>query len=395
VVENLRVMIVAGEASSDLHAASLARSILSRFPNTELFGMGGSALREAGVETIVDSETDASVMGFTEVVAKLPTLKNALNRLRDAAEKRKPDVVVLVDFPDFNFFLAKAIKKSKVFSTSPKIMHFITPTIWAWRKGRIKTVKKYIDKVAPIFPFEEKFFSDSGVQAEYVGHPFLDSEVVSPDKNDFLTSVGVRAGSKLLGILPGSRKAEVELLLPVMLDAYQLLKKNTPELSAILPVASSLDEDFVRSFVPENLDIKLVQGSAFEVLSTVDVSLVASGTVTVEGALARAPMVVAYKMSGVSYFIAKILIRGLKSFAMPNILADEKILPELLQEEVTAEKLAEEVDRFLEDEAYAERVQNKLEQVHSMLNLKEDDGRGSTASERAATIALELAGVEL
>ncbi len=392
---NLSVMIVAGEASSDLHAANLAKSIASRIPGAEIFGMGGTALREAGVETIVDSETAASVMGFTEVIGKLGDLKKALKSLVEAAETRKPDVVVLVDFPDFNFFLARGIKKSKKFSRVPKIMHFITPTIWAWRKGRIKTVKRYIDKVAPIFPFEEKFFSDSGVQAEYVGHPFLDSEIVQPQRKDFLSQVGLPENSELVGIVPGSRKAEIELLLPVMVEAYQLLKKSHPELKALLPVAPSLKKEFIEKFIPNHSDIVLVDGSAFEVLSLSKVSLVASGTVTVEGALAKAPMVVAYKMSGVSYWIAKLLIRGLKSFAMPNILANDKFLPELLQEQVTAENLASEAEKFLVEEEYSSQVQEKLEEVHSMLHLKKEDGRGSTASERAATIALELAGVQV
>ncbi len=392
---NLSVMVVAGEASSDLHAANLARSIASRIPGVEIFGMGGTSLREAGVETIVDSETAASVMGFTEVIGKLGDLKKALNSLVEAAEQRKPDVIVLVDFPDFNFFLARAIKKSKNFSSAPKIMHFITPTIWAWRKGRIKTVKRYIDKVAPIFPFEEKFFSDSGVQAEYVGHPFLDSEVVRPKKKDFLSNVGLPEDSELVGIVPGSRKAEIELLLPVMVEAYQLLKRDHPQLKALLPVAPSLKKEFIEEFISKDSGIVLVEGSAFEVLSLSKVSLVASGTVTVEGALAKAPMVVAYKMSGVSYWIAKLLIRGLKSFAMPNILANDKFLPELLQEQVTAGNLASEAEKFLVEEEYSNRVQEKLEEVHSMLHLKKEDGRGGTASERAATIALELAGVEV
>ncbi len=384
-------MISAGEASSDLHAANLAKELLRQQPNAEIFGMGGSSLRAAGIETVVDSEEAASVMGFSEVLFKLGDLIGALNKLKRVAAERKPDVLILVDFPDFNYFLAKGLKRR--FGSNIKVFHFITPTIWAWRQGRIKTVQKYVDKVAPIFPFEEKYFKEHGVDAEYVGHPFLDScAEVEKGSGDFLSSLGLSSDSKLLGLLPGSRKAEISNLLPVMLESFELLQKRYPDIRAILPVATSLDRGWLESLVGGQQGVVLVDGQASEVLRNVDAAIVASGTVTVEAAIAKCPMVVIYKLSGMSYFIAKNLVKGVKSFAMPNIIAGKKIVPELLQEEVTADRIYKNVEKYFDSSDYRQLVKNYLSEVAEQLSVDRLPRAGNSAATRAASIALELAG---
>ena len=383
-------MISAGEASSDLHAANLAKEILRRQPDAEIFGMGGSSLRAAGIETVVDSEEAASVMGFSEVLFKLGDLIGALNKLKKEAALRKPDVLILVDFPDFNYFLAKALKRR--FADKIKVFHFITPTIWAWRQGRIKTVQKYVDKVAPIFPFEEKYFIEHGVDAEYVGHPFLDSREKSTASREFLAEVGLDSEMPLLGLLPGSRKAEIENLLPVMLESFELLQKRFPQMKAILPVATSLDRTWLEKMLLDKKGIFLVDGQASEVLENVDAAIVASGTVTVEAAIAKCPMVVVYRLSGLSYFIAKNLVKGVKSFAMPNIIAGKKIVPELLQDEVTADRIYKNVERFFDSSDYRQLVKNSLAEVAQQLSVDKLPRAGHSAASRAASIAIELAG---
>ncbi|MFN8388691.1 MAG: lipid-A-disaccharide synthase [Bdellovibrionota bacterium] len=383
--EGISVMLVSGEASSDEHGAAVVRSLLKSRADARVFGMGGSALRAAGMETVIDSESAAAVMGLTEVVGSLRKIYAAYRELIRIARERKPDVVVLIDFPDFNLRLARALKRSGF-----PILYFITPQLWAWRSGRIKAIRRSVRKVAPIFPFEESYFQRYGVDAEYVGHPFLDRAPLAFDRGEFLRSLGLDPNRPVLALLPGSRKAEAEMLLPPLLGAYEQLRRVRPNFQAIIPVASTLTKDFFAERTRGVPDLALSSGQAREVLSVARASIVASGTATVEAALAENPFLVVYRLSPVSHFIARKLVRGVRHFAMPNLIAGKPVVPELLQDEVTPERLAMELERFLGDPAYEKRMRKDLKIVGDRLRF----GRKAecSAAQRTAEIIVEIAG---
>ena len=380
-----RLMIVAGEASGDLHAAALVRSLKMKAPELEVFGMGGSRLRLEGAETVVDSEEAGSVMGITEVLGSISRLLREMKTLVAEAERRRPDVIVLIDFPDFNLRLAKKLK-ARGFS----IVYFVTPQVWAWRTSRVKSIKRDFTAVLPIFPFEEAFFCEHGVEAHYVGHPFLDRDPVEASREQFLTARGLDPGRPLLALLPGSRWSEVERLIEPMIEAYRRLAVARPGIQAVIPVAATFHADEIRDLLGEaNKDIVLVEEHAREILSFADVAIIASGTATVEAALAEIPCVVVYKLSGVTYRIARLLVRGVKNFAMANLVSSQKIVPELLQDEVTGARLSAEVERILGDPKKALQMKAALRGVRAKFLRGLDPEK--KAAERAAGHILEIA----
>lgn len=376
-------MLVTGEASGDEHGAELVHHLRKLHPNVRVFGMGGSKLRAAGMETTVDAEAAAAVMGITEIFGSLGKLLAALRALKRAARQERPDVVVLIDFPDFNLLLARRLKRLKI-----PVLYFITPQLWAWRQGRVKSIRKYVRKVAPIFPFEESFFQRHGVDAEYVGHPFLSRSAVSVSREELFAASSLDPRRPLLSLLPGSRKAEVEFLLPAMLDAFERLQRVRPDLQAAVPVAPTLDREWVSSLVGARPGVVLVDGKARELLQFARAAVVASGTATVEAALVGLPFVVVYRLAPLTYRIARFLVRGVKNFAMPNLIAGKKVVPELLQSEVTGEKIALELERVLGDPAREARMRSDLRVVGQRL---EAGLEGRSPAERTAEIVLELA----
>ncbi len=377
----LKVMIVAGEASSDIHAASFVKGLHNVASDLSVFGMGGSALRAEGVDTIVDSETSASVMGISEVVGSLSKILKAYRLLLNAAKEQKPDFVVLVDYPDFNLRLAKDLHKAGI-----RVFYFISPQLWAWRQGRVHTIKKYVDGVATIFPFEVDFYKKHGVNAKFVGHPFLDREEGNFSRESFLESLGLNPNELVVSLLPGSRKSEIERLLKPMNEAFAKLKQKFPALQGFLPVAPGVDiEELKRAFKLEK-DIRLFRGSAYDALRASSASVVASGTATIEAALAGKPFFVVYKMSPLTYRIGRLLVRGISNFAMVNLVAGEKVVKELLQEEVNAQSIAEEIELLLTDKEAASKITSKLAIVRKNLQISETEN--ISAGERAARMAM-------
>jgi len=378
-------MIVAGEASGDDHAAPVVRALLARCPEAKIFGMGGSKLRAAGVETIVDSEKHASVMGATEIIGSLGGILKAFKQLQREAEIRKPTVAIMLDFPDFNMRLAKKLHRQGV-----KVMYFLAPQIWAWRHGRIKTIKKYFKKVANIFPFEETYYRARGMDAEYVGHPFLDRALPTETKNAFCERVGLNPSRPIVALLPGSRKSEIKMLLEILCKAAQIVSSKRPAVQFALPVAPNLDRKWLEQFIPKDLDIVLVDGQASSLLAVATLAVAASGTVTIEAAIAAVPLIVVYRLSPVSYRLGRWLIKGVKNFAMPNILAGEEIVRELLQDQVTPERVAEEMELILGNSSLQRNLSLKLSAVkNKLLAAKRSE---IPAAVRVAEIALELAG---
>lgn len=385
--ESLLVMVVAGEPSSDMHAASFVKGLRSLCPTADVFGMGGSHCRAVGVDTVVDSEESASVMGIIEIAGSLKKILAAYKLLLNEARNRKPDLVVLVDYPDFNLRLAKDLH-----ALGLKVFYFISPQLWAWRSGRVKTMQKYVSRVATIFPFEVSFYQKHGVDAKFVGHPFLDrytdEQDSAFDRNTFLSSIGCDPNKPVVGMLPGSRKSEIERLLEPLLNGFKLLSESCPDVQGVIPVAPGLDIAKIETAVSSYDRVRVVVGQASEVLRASNASVVASGTATIEAALANRPFLVVYKLSPITYMFGRLLVRGVKYFAMANLVAGKKIVEELLQNEVTPLRIANELRRMLTDDDYVSGMRKDLLLVRK--NLEVADANKESVGERAASYALGL-----
>ncbi len=374
------VLIVAGEASSDLHAARLLAELQHLLPGVRAFGMGGSALRKSGCETIVDSETHGSLMGVTELFGSIRKIFAAFSMLVERSRKDKPELAVLVDYPDFNLRLAKRLHAMGV-----PVLYFITPQLWAWRSGRVHQMKRWVRKAAPIFPFEEGFFHQHGVDAEYVGHPLVETVPEPSRVSAVVKQEGLDETQPILALLPGSRTSELSLLLPIMRDAALRIERGRPGLQIVIPAAPGVDPVELRRRYNLPSHWRVTKGGAREIMAAADVACLASGTATVEAALATVPMVVIYRFSTITYLLAKLLVRGVKSFAMPNLILGEKVVPEILQGEVTVERVAAELEQLLGDPARALAMRMKLGTIRERLT----SSTGSAAG-RAAQIARDI-----
>lgn len=381
-LRKLNVLVVAGEASGDEHGAEVVKALKHKSNSISFFGMGGKNLRNAGVEIVADSEKVAGVMGFIEVFGKLKELLAARKELIKEIKARKPDVAILIDFPDFNFSLFKTLAAEKV-----KVVYYISPQVWAWRKGRIKTIKKYVDRVLSIIPFEEKFYRKEGVEANFVGHPFADRPELELTREQLLESLGFASNAPLLALLPGSRKAEIELLLPTMLAAAELVAKKIPNIQFGIPVAQSLDFDWVEARLEGRKNIKLLHGKATELLNCASAAVVASGTVTLDAALAGVPFVIIYKLKPLTHYLAKKLVRGIKYFGMPNLIAGREIVRELLQEQAEPEQIANELVKLLTDKKYVDQIVHGLKEVKAQLSKNSNIKTSDRVAEEVLAVA--------
>ena len=378
----MTVLLIAGEASSDEHAGELVRNLTRLNPNAAVFGMGGSALRRAGMETVVDAEESAAIMGISEIFSNAGKILRVYRTLLAEVDKRKPDLAILVDYSGLNLRVARALHRRRV-----KVLYFISPQLWAWRRGRIRAMRKYVDRVAVIFPFEESYYLERNVPAEYVGHPFVDRPALALSREQYLRSVGLDASRPVIALLPGSRRSEVERLLRPMLEALARIRIARPGVQAVIPVAQSLERRWVEDLIDSAPGVVLTDGQAREALEHATVAIVASGTATVEAALAKVPFFVVYRLSPLNWYFARLLVHGLKYFAMANLVAGEKLVDEFLQSDVNGERLAEELELFLGDEKRRRNLRKRLEIVERRLRGANDD---QTACERAARIAIAL-----
>lgn len=338
----MRIFISAGEASGDMHAAALTREILSLRPDAEVFGMGGDALREAGGEVLFDYR-DYSVMGFVEVLRKLPDLFALKTAFRRVMTERKPDVFVTVDYPDFNMRVAKVAK-----SLGIPVFSYIPPSAWAWRRGRAKMVAGLASKVACIYPFAYEVYKEAGAPVEFVGNPLVDIVKPSLSREEAEKLAGKKAGHPLILLLPGSRAKELEGVLPLMLEALPLILAKEPRAEFILEEAPSVDPDELHAILDRSsVPVRVIKGHGYDVMSVCDAALATSGTVILECALCGLPSVICYRASAVSMAIARALVK-VKYIGLPNLLAGREILPELIQEELTPQHMASWILRFLE-----------------------------------------------
>jgi len=370
------ILISAGEASGELYGAQLMESLRRADSRAmSFFGLGGERMRAAGFETIIESR-DVAVVGLAEVVKHLPSIYRRFHELLREVDRRKPDVAVLIDFPDFNFRLARELYRRGI-----PVVYFVSPQLWAWGKGRIKLVQKYVKKMLVIFPFEEKFYQEHGVSAEYVGHPLADVAATVPTREEYARENGFDASKQWIALLPGSRRQEVERNLPTMLETAGLLGK---EYEFILPVASTLNADWIKSKIG-NQAIRLVT-DARSALTHVRASVVASGTATVEAALAGNPFVVVYRLSSLTYTFGRHLV-SVPHYAMANLIADKRAVPELIQADFTAENIVRHLRELIPDGPARSQMMADLAEVKRRLH---PFSQTETASDRAARAVLSL-----
>jgi lipid-A-disaccharide synthase len=367
----LKLLIVAGEPSGDIHAANLITAIKKKSPDTELIGMGGGRMREAGANILFDI-TDIDIVGFTEALSHLRKLKELLQSLSTFIDSEKPDGVILVDYPGFNLRLAARAKKKGI-----KVIYYISPQVWAWGKGRIKEIAKSVDKMIVILPFEKEFYSHEKVKVEFVGHPILDTIEMFPSEG---------AVNETIAILPGSRRQEVRRHLPLMLNAASLMRKERPELLFVVLLSPSISPSEIAAFaLPPGVRIMDSAGTPpqkkYEVMASAPLLLVASGTATLEGACVGAPMLIIYKVSFLTWLLGKALLK-IPYIGLVNVVAGKKIAPELLQFDARPERIAKTALSLLGDEEKMNVMRKELKKVRAKLGTP-------GASERAAAIILE------
>lgn len=370
-------MIVAGEASGDLHAAAFFRALQRRVPGVTAFGMGGTRMRDAGVDVRFDA-SNIGVIGLWEVLRHYREIRAALKLMQRLACEEKPDLLVCVDYKEFNFRLAKRAKACGL-----KILFYVSPQVWAWRPGRVKKYGEIADMMAVIFPFEVPFYQAHGIPVRYVGHPLAGKVKPSLDKAATRRELGLKPGTPLVGLLPGSRHNEIRRLLPVMLQAAGRLVNRFPDIRFVLPQASSISDADLQEFLAgAPVAVCVVKESRHAVLSCCDAVVTCSGTATLEVALLGVPMVIVYKLAALSYWLGRLLIR-VPHIGLTNIIAGKGIVRELIQHEATPENIAAEIGRLLSDANYAATMRAELVQVREKLG----EGGGS---EKLADVAAEL-----
>lgn len=376
----MRLLISAGEASGDMYGAALLDALRRIAPEpVEAFGLGGERMRTAGCETIVDAR-DVAVVGIAEVVTHLPRIYREFQRLVREADRRKPDVAVLIDFPDFHFRLARALHARGI-----PVVYYVSPQLWAWRRGRIRLVQQYVKKMLVIFPFEEGFYREHGVDVEFTGHPLAELAMEPEPRQSFAARYQLDPAKPWIGLLPGSRRKEVQMILPTLLQAAQLLGS---EYEYLLPVASTLDESWMRRLVTILAAPRVTLTSdARQTLVQSRAAMVASGTATVEAAVLGTPFVMVYRVAPLSWRVGRRLVK-LTHFAMPNLIAGREIVRELVQQGLTAGNLANEVRALVNDGLRRAQQLEDLAEVRSHLQA----GRTTeTAAERAARAVLLVA----
>lgn len=369
------IMIIAGEASGDMHGAKLVQSIKKRADDAFFFGIGGQAMHAEGVRLIVDAET-LSVVGLTEVIHKIPEIFRALRTVKRALQRLKPDLLILIDFPDFNFFAASAAKKIGI-----PVLYYISPQIWAWRRNRVKKIKRLVDHMAVILPFEAAFYREHRVPVSFVGHPLLDSIRSAPKRQSEISD----DQAPIIGLLPGSREKEVSTLLPPMLEAAGKIQRRACGIKFLVSRSPSVREDLFLDIVNRygsGVDLEIREGSVETIFKQSRLLVAASGTVTLEAALHGVPMVIVYKVSPLSYWLGKRLIK-VKHIGIVNLIVQKTLLPELIQDDASPDAISETVLQLLDDSQKLKYMEEELLRVRNLLG-------GSGASDRVAKIALNL-----
>ena len=362
---NKRVMIIAGEASGDTHAAKLVREVTKKNPNIDFYGTGGESMREAGVNTLIDSSVLA-VVGLFEVLAHWNTISGALKQMQHLLRTEPPDLLVLVDYPDFNLRLAKTAKECGV-----KVLFYISPQVWAWRQKRVFKIKKLVDMMAVVFPFEETFYKKYDVPVRFVGHPLIDEIHVSADQQTLRKEFLLDNDKPVIGLFPGSRHSEIKRLLPIIIDSAKEIIKTQPNAQFVIPVASTLkEEDILPYFNGTEFDMRVISQRSHDVMAVCDAVITVSGTVTLELALLNIPMVVINKISKLSYYLVTRTLK-LDHIALCNIVANKRVVPELIQSDATYDKISRNLLNILNNKVERSKIINEFSQTEKRLENKE------------------------
>jgi len=358
-----RVLISAGEASGDLYAASLATKLKRAWPDADFYGCTGPRMRKAGVRTVIDAGSLA-VVGIVEVIAHIPRIYREYRKLLTFALENRPDLAILTDSPDFHLRLAAKLQAAGI-----PVIYLVAPQVWAWRQGRLSRMRKVINHLLCIFPFEERFFSDNNIPVTYIGHPLTTMVRTSMSRADFFRKHRLPPDRPLVVVLPGSRRGEAARHLETLLEAVDRLYQNQAA-SFLLPASVTTGAAFFRERIGR-APIQVVEGETWDAIGHADLALAASGTVTVEAALLGTPMVTYYRVSPVSWFLGRRLVK-VPFLSMVNLVAGRKIVPELMQSEFTGERLAQEATRILENEAIRRQMKTDLAEVAARLSIGPD-----------------------
>lgn len=370
------ILIISGEPSGDLNAGNLATALKAISPEIKISGVGGTHLRQAGARIIYDIK-DLAVIGLFDVLKKLPKFFDLKKLILEKIKLEKPEAIILVDFSGFNLRLAKAINK-----TIP-VIYYVSPQVWASRPGRIKTIKKYIHKMLVLFKFEQEFYKRYGIDVDFIGHPLLD--IVHPvmEEKEFLAELGFSESKTTIALLPGSRKQEIEHILPVMLKASVLIAEHLSDAQFVIAKSPQVDLDIYKRIMDNfKLNLRIVEGRTYDCIASADFCLVASGTATLETAIMGKPFAVIYKMNLLNYLLYRPQVR-VPYIGMVNIVAGRKIVPEFIQFKASPRNISDEVLRILQNLTEIERMKNELAQVKSSLGEK-------GASTRASQIILDF-----
>ena len=373
---SIPILLSAGETSGDMYAARLAKALQGRL-GVQIFGMGGPQMRDAGVEIITDY-SEVAVVGITEIVKQLPSLRRAMERMVLEAEKRKPALAILTDFPGFHLRLARKLRPRGI-----RNVYYICPQFWAWRPWRAKLIRRRFVKALCIFPFEEKFFREAGVAADFIGHPLVGAVQATKDRKQFCEAHGLDGARTLVTILPGSRTGELTHHLPVLRETCARINGKKPAQFVVAAAHSKIAEQ-IKGGWPGGLTLRIVEGETYNALAAADAAIVSSGTATVEAALLNVPMLVVYRVSPLTATLAKPLVRT-PYFAMVNLIAEKDVVPELVQDDFTPEKVAAETLRLLQDPNARATQREGLEVVRRRLG-------PPGAVERAAELIAGLLG---
>lgn len=375
-----KILIVTGEASGDLHGANLVRELRPLAGDIAIFGVGSRRMSEAGVTMLADA-AEISVVGATEVLTHIGAIYRVFARLRRFLREERPDLVVLVDFPDFNILLGRSARRLGI-----PVIYYISPQVWAWRKGRARKIARLVRSIMVLFPFEVDIYRRAGADVRFVGHPLVDAAASELGRLEARRSLGLAEDRRVIALLPGSRTKEIENLLPVMLGAARLLVKRYPDAQFVLPVAPTLDPVLVgRHVAAGGVPVTMIDGRVYDVLRASDAAVVTSGTATLETGLMEVPMVIVYRISKLSYAIGRMII-DIENIGLVNIVAGRAIVPELIQDAVTPERIAGGIADMLDDPERYRRVVSDLQEVRRLL------GEGG-ASRRAAAVVAEHLGI--
>ncbi len=373
------IFIISGEESGDMHGAALMEALKKLDPGIKVGGMGGRKMKEAGLIGLDSREL--SVVGIVEVLEKLPGILRAFKELKRRLAGERPDAVVLIDFPDFNLKFAAFAKKLGI-----PVIYYISPQVWAWRKGRIKKIARLVDKMLVVFPFEAPLYEKEGVDVEYVGHPLADSVQCGLTQKEARSELGIPEKGIAIALLPGSRTGEVKRILGPMLKAGELVEKGLNErIKFILPAAESIDPPLIEGYLKgSNLDVTVVRGKTYKALRAADAAVVASGTATLETALIGTPMVIVYRVSYISYGIGKIVLGNI-NIGLPNIVAGRKVVPELIQNGMNPANIAGTVISILRDNGKREAMLKGFVEIRGSLGTV-------GASKKAASVIMGVIG---